>query len=1778
MSAFNKSDEVSASELERIQIRNRRVQEADTGPGMFEGFTQLWKTPVSGGATAVAGFEGLFNLPAKANEVYAGIAYNLTPGAYGENAEEAGQLYQDRMRWSSEWEKENRAWAAEYQRQADAYYEGEQGSATQLVRGAAEMIPRAIFGNKVGGAFGGAVAVGAPEGGMTETRLTDQGVAPEVAAQAGDVTAVTMGAFAAFPAARLSNSLLADFGLVAGANAIMGATQRKAMNEILKDTPEVAAQYQALDPASIATDVLLTVPFWGLARMSGESPQARRELVDQALTVKANEQANTTQGYAPATPKDVAAVRRNKVSGIEALLNDQPMPDPEPVNAVEVPEALAEQKAFADSIAEAIRSGDIDGIRLFEDAPAVDTQQAGDAFDQRAAAVAGRIDGAISRAKGEPLYAAVEYVESRGKVDAVSPKGAIGPMQTMPGTLRDPGYGVRPAKDGSVAELRRVGRDYLDAMTAKYGLEGGLAAYNWGPGNWENALKAAGGDVQKALASAPAETRAYVPRVLARIPGAADTFANGIPKNLPEVEADVREINSSLSRFSQAGADGTAQPHRGVRPIDQGSLPDQLASALRAADEALGIQTTVVRNLSPEVRDFHGTTLGDGRIYLNENSAHPVVTVAMHEFGHNLETRFPDLYEPLRAEVERQAKDGGLAFFKYDTKQTNDALALRELTNNAMGDALSDPQFIRRMADENPTVFQKFAEKVIKYLDDLMVKVGLKDYGSDRYLTDVATFRDMLATTLNEYAARTQGFDERAQVLAYGQEIGWDQVGGQMIAVDGMAEGVKGQGGGLQVTGRTKWIPKLARNGMGRSDFWTNRPDGITEATARKALAKFADGKKLGAAEQRFIDYAKKAAKADEADRQAAFSEYMAAEAARRSANEVFFSDKLDDGFDVPPDASPEEAAVFGMARANPKAKVNFGADVDGNPITTMAEAVRTIQEQKIQDVNRAKRFGQVVERVIAGKPLSDAEAKVSDTIAAKYRDLEKSGDKAFLEMAKFERIQYAAEMAGKEAEILAAKAAQRRAANLIAQQSNVNRILARAPQLKGKKYQVTEAVFERYSQIASRIQGEQHAARADMIGALEATAPRFLGMMRNTKAMQDFAREVLGQNSGNKDAAAAAKAYLDVIEKMRLKANSLGMNIGKLSYGWLPHQWDQGMIAHGGRTLAQRAADKAAGRKFTTADARAEYVKDMLEHTDLSILRNEDGTVMDMEDATAFYEAAFDTLFTDGLNKQGQAGPGTRASKYDGNHRVIHFKNADSYMAMMDKYGGGRDLMEAIMGHLDSMAKDIAMLDELGANPRQTAELLKMTAEAADNARGVYSDGATLDMVFDTINGEISTPVNAAIAKVGQGMRNLTTAVALQGVMISSIGDAPVQSLVMKSYGLDLGQGLKTTLQSFGGNTAKEAARLGIVTDYLSNEMALWGGDSVSMAGWTGRLAETTMRLTGVNRWTHSMRRGAELNLAMGITDWISTDFAKLSAKTRENFAQAGVTEADWAVWQKAKPSQFKGVDILDFRDIQKVDDPNAYRASMRYLGMLDDFGKLAVYAPDVRARAALTQGTKSGTIGGELIRNMTLFKSFALGMPLRHLRRVRQMDAKGRAAYGAVYIVGLTAFGALALQLKQMANGKDPLDMTEGKFWMSAVAQGGGLGILFDLIYGGIDSEGRSGRQNWRALSSPVFSKVMDVTELATEGGYALAGSARHERQFRQHLARFVSDNTPFTKIWWYKEAVNQLVGHEMRETISPGYIQKERARAAKYGESFYIKPGGNVRAPDFEKAVGE
>jgi soluble lytic murein transglycosylase-like protein len=103
----------------------------------------------------------------------------------------------------------------------------------------------------------------------------------------------------------------------------------------------------------------------------------------------------------------------------------------------------------------------------------------------------------------ESWIRAVMRVESRGDVHAVSPKGAIGLMQIMPDTWA--GLRLRYRLGRNPSDPRDnilAGAAYLREMHDRYGVAGFLAAYNAGPGRYQ--------DYVSTGRPLPAETRAYV--------------------------------------------------------------------------------------------------------------------------------------------------------------------------------------------------------------------------------------------------------------------------------------------------------------------------------------------------------------------------------------------------------------------------------------------------------------------------------------------------------------------------------------------------------------------------------------------------------------------------------------------------------------------------------------------------------------------------------------------------------------------------------------------------------------------------------------------------------------------------------------------------------------------------------------------------------------------------------------------------------------------------------------------------------------------------------------------------------------------------------------------------------------------------------------------------------------------------------------------------------------------------------------------------------------------
>ena len=112
--------------------------------------------------------------------------------------------------------------------------------------------------------------------------------------------------------------------------------------------------------------------------------------------------------------------------------------------------------------------------------------------------------------------------------------------------------------------------------------------------------------------------------------------------------------------------------------------------------------------------------------------------------------------------------------------------------------------------------------------------------------------------------------------------------------------------------------------------------------------------------------------------------------------------------------------------------------------------------------------------------------------------------------------------------------------------------------------------------------------------------------------------------------------------------------------------------------------------------------------------------------------------------------------------------------------------------------------------------------------------------------------------------------------------------------------------------------------------------------------------------------------------------------------------------------------------------------KAVSRLLGAVVDESEYASLGQGIYTRAQLNRGLQKGTIEGELARSVALFKGFLCdGVAALDAGAACRRGRAFRVAYTASLALGLTLFGSLSLDMKDIQSGKDPRDKTDPKFW---------------------------------------------------------------------------------------------------------------------------------------------
>ena len=697
-------------------------------------------------------------------------------------------------------------------------------------------------------------------------------------------------------------------------------------------------------------------------------------------------------------------------------------------------------------------------------------------------------------------------------------------------------------------------------------------------------------------------------------------------------------------------------------------------------------------------------------------------------------------------------------------------------------------------------------------------------------------------------------------------------------------------------------------------------------------------------------------------------------------------------------------------------------------------------------------------------------------------------------------------------------------------------------------------------------------------------------GIFTDSDLVQKIVRERFGDSTGDPLAKKISDKMGDVFETMRDRFNRNGGDIGKLDNWGMPQTHDLEKIAKAG---------KEAWVDFTLA------------RQDTKQFVHENGDYYSEAEMRSMLEYVYDTLSSDGANKievgrQATGGGTSKVTNRNAESRVLHFKDADSWLEYQNQFGGMQfvDLVEA---HINGLSKDIAMVENLGSNPKTALKILMDAAENKDWSKGIDHDTTSksrkrAQVMFDEFSGG-NTPQSQVLANLGLAYRSMNVASMLGGTTIASIADQATIAKTAHVHGLSYRQTFGELVSQLNPKNKEDrelARSLGLATEEMLGSISRWSDDGLTathgksekLARISSGLATQVLRISGLNALTAASKT-AFTKMLMNKYGTMSRNkaWADLDAMDRELLQNTGLDERAWQVFQLADPVvDRKGNLLMSARSIYEIPDekltafgdPKRIKdevASQLQAHLLDEQG-MAVIEAGLRERTWFQVGAK-GTITGELFKGITQFKSFSAAFLMRQgSRTFSQNGIKGKAAYGIPLFVTMTLLGGLVVQLRELLNGNDPQTMWDSDdpkktsaFFLRSVVAGGGLPVLGDILAAGVDTSGRDANSFVAGPMGGDFTTLLGLTL-----GNLTQYNEGRDTNFGNEAFRFLKGKIPAQNLWYLKAAINRLIFDNIQDTIAPGYREKALRKAEKQQDlsRFWGDDIGDIRTPDFEKVV--
>jgi len=663
-----------------------------------------------------------------------------------------------------------------------------------------------------------------------------------------------------------------------------------------------------------------------------------------------------------------------------------------------------------------------------------------------------------------------------------------------------------------------------------------------------------------------------------------------------------------------------------------------------------------------------------------------------------------------------------------------------------------------------------------------------------------------------------------------------------------------------------------------------------------------------------------------------------------------------------------------------------------------------------------------------------------------------------------------------------------------------------------------------------------------------------------------EIKQEMLGVNTGIKEAKEIANILKTYQEEWRLRLNDLGANIQKLD-DWIT------------RTVhnSDKMANASKGSRLIE-DNRAAWVSYIGERLDLK--RTFVG-ITDVKKYNEILSDIYDSLMSGDHLKHGGTNSiyGTRnAANRLNASRVLHFKDALARHEY-DIAFGEPSLKESVLSVLRSTARNIPLIETLGTNPQAGLDkVLSLLRKQYKNTNPELLKKLNLkyfNAEFAELDGSVNGVGNATMAKTGMIIRGLER-MKLGFSFVSSWSDLAQYMGTTNFQGRGLLTGIQESMSSLFKRQDKNATEvLGVMSNSIiaTNSNRFSHSDSF---GKFSKLENSFFKWSGLNSWVSDLKSAMTVGLARHYGMLADTVFDKLSIRERNLLKLYGIDSGKWDLLRSIKTLDSQNKRYLTAEAVNDLSDDiiktyaikNLSQREIRnfkrdleitWRNLLVDQATHGTPEPDAAIRAITNQGFEKGTGAGEGLRFMMQFKNFGITMWKkiigRELKSYGPDDSKYATVAGLTNILVMnTILGYISMSAKDILRGRSPRDTTKLSTLIESMAQGGGLGIYGDFLIGQVQNT--YGNNVFETILGPAASdskKILDIVFNPKDPAHA-----------GKKALELLEGNAPIINLWYTRAAYDYLIGYNIKEFLDPGFFERMKAKhEEKRGQSYFLKP---------------